>query len=191
MEPQRIQPSAGTRARFENLPALTQNFCVAVTPPALDDFDHRLLALLQRDADVTLTALGEAVGLSASAVQRRIERYRKTGLMRRVAVLDPKLLVGTTLAIAWVAMERDSAKAHAAFCARMRAAPEVQQCYTLAGEWDYLVILTTAGVAHYREVAERLFLDEGVIRRYETRMAFDAVKLGLTLPTRYPASRKR
>ena len=163
---------------------------MSVTPPALDEFDHRLLALLQRDADVTLTALGEAVGLSPSAVQRRIVRYRKTGLLRQVALLDPKLLVSTTLAVVWVAMERDSAKAHAAFCARMRAAPEVQQCYTLAGEWDYLVILTTAGVAHYREVAERLFLDEGVIRRYETRMIFDAVKQGLVLPTRFPA-RKR
>ena len=48
-------------------------------PVSLDEFDHRLLELLQRDAGATLTALGEAVGLSASAVQRRITRYRKSG----------------------------------------------------------------------------------------------------------------
>jgi Lrp/AsnC family leucine-responsive transcriptional regulator len=34
-------------------------------PLLLDDFDHRLLDLLQADAGQTLTALGDAVGLSA------------------------------------------------------------------------------------------------------------------------------
>jgi Lrp/AsnC family transcriptional regulator, leucine-responsive regulatory protein len=171
--------------------ALTQKFCMAKTPVVLDEFDHRLLELLQRDSASTLTALGEAVGLSASAVQRRITRYRKHGLMREVAVLDSTLLGTTTLATVLVAMERESAKLHAAFHARMRAAPEVQQCYSLAGEWDYLVILCTTGVAHCREVADRLFMDEGNIKRYETRMVFDVVKSGLQVPTRVPVRRRK
>jgi Lrp/AsnC family transcriptional regulator, leucine-responsive regulatory protein len=160
-------------------------------PVPLDDFDHRLLDLLRRDADVTLAALGEKVGLSASAVQRRIRRYRAAGLMRQVAVLDPAQLAAPTFAMVLVSMERESAKRHAAFSARMRAAPEVQQCYVLAGDWDYLVLLATAGVAHCREVAERLFSDEGTIRRYETRMVFDVVKAGLQIPTRAAPRRRR
>ncbi|MBU8975922.1 Lrp/AsnC family transcriptional regulator [Lysobacter sp. MMG2] len=161
------------------------------SPLALDEFDHRLPELLQRDSAATLTTLGEAVGLSASAVQRRITRYRRHGLMREIAVLDPALLGTTTLATVLVAMERESAKLHAAFHHRMRAAPEVQQCYSLAGEWDYLVILCTTGVAHCREIADRLFMDEGNIKRYETRMVFDVVKTGLHVPTRAPVKRKR
>lgn len=160
-------------------------------PPSLDEFDHRLLDRLQRDADTTLTALGEAVGLSASAVQRRIKRYREGGLIRQVAVLDPQQIATTTLATVLVTMERETAKIHAAFTARMRAAPEVQQCYVLAGDWDYLVILATTSLAHCREVAERLFKDEGTIRRYETRMIFDVVKAGLQLPTRVAAKRRK
>lgn len=164
---------------------------MAASPVSLDEFDHRLLELLQRNADTTLFALGEAVGLSASAVQRRITRYRKSGLMRQVAVLDPAVLGGTTLAAVLVALERESAKQHATLYARMRATPEVQQCYVLAGDWDYLLILATTGVAHCREVADRLFMDQDHIKRYETRMVFDTVKLGLNLPTRAPARRKR
>ena len=161
------------------------------TPPlVLDEFDHKLLELLQRDASATLSELGDAIGLSPSAVQRRMTRYRQEGLMRQVAVLDP-LSLGSTLAAVWVTMERESAERHAAFHARVRAAPEVQQCYTLAGEWDYLVILATTGVAHCREVADRLFMDEGNIKRYETRMVFDVVKSGLHLPTRVPARRRK
>jgi DNA-binding Lrp family transcriptional regulator len=170
---------------------LTQYFCVTEKPLTLDNFDHRLLELLQHDADTTLTALGDAVGLSASAVQRRIKRYRTSGLLRQVAVLDPDLLPSTTLAAVWVTMERDTFRLHSAFRARMRAAPEVQQCYALAGQWDYLVILVAGSVAHYREVAERLFVDEGTVKRYETRLVFDTIKQGLALPTRAPARRKK
>ena len=173
------------------MPALTQNFCVADLTLTLDDFDHRLLALLQQDADQTLTALGDAVGLSASAVQRRLTRYRKAGLLRQVAVLDPAHLGGVNLTAVLVTMEGVSPRQHAAFCARMRAAPEVQQCYTLAGEWDYLVLLASRNIAHYRELAARLFIDEGTIRRYETHMVFESVKLGLALPTRWSAEDER
>jgi DNA-binding Lrp family transcriptional regulator len=164
---------------------------MARQPLALDDFDHRLLDLLQRDSSRTLTALGDAVGLSASAVQRRLGRYRRNGLLREVAVLDPGALPATTLVAALVTMERDTQRVHAAFRARMRAAPEVQQCYALAGDWDYLVLLAVSSVADYREAAERLFVDEGNIKRYDTRLVFDAVKMGLQLPTRVVGKRKR
>jgi Lrp/AsnC family transcriptional regulator, leucine-responsive regulatory protein len=112
-------------------------------------------------------------------------------VLREIAALDPIAFPGTTLATVWVTMERDSRRQHTAFRARMRACPEVQQCYALAGEWDYLVILAASSLAHYREVAERLFTDEGTILRYDTRIVFDAVKIGLQLPTRPPARKRR
>ncbi len=157
---------------------------MARLPLVLDEFDHRLLDLLQRDASRTLTTLGEAVGLSASAVQRRLGHYRRHGLLREIAVLDPGALPATTLAAVLVTMERDTVRLHAAFRARMLAAPEVQQCYALAGEWDYLVLLVATSVGNYREVAERLFIDQSNVKRYDTRLVFDAVKVGLQLPTR-------
>jgi len=185
------QASAAGRTPLEKSCVWTQYFCVTEKPLTLDSFDHRLLDLLQRDADTTLTALGDAVGLSASAVQRRIKRYRASGLLRQVAVLDPDLLPAATLAAVWVTMERDTFRLHSAFRARMRAAPEVQQCYALAGQWDYLAIIVARSVAHYREVAERLFVDEGTVKRYETRLVFDTIKQGLALPTQVPARRKK
>jgi DNA-binding Lrp family transcriptional regulator len=185
------QPSRTRCAAFEYSCAEAQYFCVEHGPLSLDDFDHRLLALLQLDAGRTLAALGDAVGLSPSAVQRRIQRYRRSGLLRTLGVLDPNALPSATLATVWVAMERDTQRIHAAFRSRMRAAPEVQQCYALAGEWDYLVILAASSVAHYREIAERLFVDEGSVKRYETRLVFDTVKLGLALPTRTAPRRRR
>ena len=159
--------------------------------PTLDNFDHALLALLQSDADRTLTELGDAVGLSPSAVQRRIKRYRESGLLHQVAILDPDVLPFTTLIAVWVSMERESMQELKAFYARMRETPEVQQCYQLAGDWDYLVIMATTSMAAYRETAERLFKSDGNIKRYETRLVFDTVKRGLRLPTQAPTAKPR
>ena len=138
--------------------------------PTLDNFDHALLALLQSDADRTLTELGDAVGLSPSAVQRRIKRYRESGLLRQVAILDPDVLPFTTLIAVWVSMERESMQELKSFYARMRETPEVQQCYQLAGDWDYLLIVATPTLPEYRALIERLFKPQKNIKRYESRV---------------------
>jgi DNA-binding Lrp family transcriptional regulator len=158
-------------------------------PPALDRLDHRLLAQLQADSGQTLEALGDAIGLSPSAVQRRIARYRADGLLlRQVAVLDPGRFDGIVLATVFVTLEQESTALHRAFRERMRATPEVQQCYELAGSRDYLVILAATGMRACRDILDRLFMTDANVKRFDTHFVFDAVKTGLTLPTAGPSA---
>lgn len=163
-----------------------QNFCVTRRGTvALDELDHRLLELIQCDAARPLRELGDAVGLSPSAVQRRLSRYRSIGLLaKQVAVLDPEALGGTVLAAVLVTLERESARRHEAFRKRARAAPEVQQCYELAGECDYLLIVVADGMPACRAALERLLLSAPNVKRYSTHFVFDVVKAGLEIPTR-------
>jgi Lrp/AsnC family leucine-responsive transcriptional regulator len=171
---------------IETCPDTAQNCCVYGSGPvALDEIDLELLDLLQHDVSRTLRELGEAVRLSPSAVHRRIAGYLATGVIaRRVAVLDPRAVGGTLLAVVLVTLEQESSDHHAALRARLLAAPEVQQCYDVAGEWDYVVVLVTSGMAACREVVDRLFLGEPSIKRLVTLPVFDSVKLGLGIPTR-------
>jgi Lrp/AsnC family transcriptional regulator, leucine-responsive regulatory protein len=79
------------RKAIETVRDHAQDHCVvrSVSLDALDALDVDLLNLLQRDAGRTLRELGDDVGLSPSAVHRRIARYEAAGLIaRRVAVLD-------------------------------------------------------------------------------------------------------
>lgn len=165
---------------IENLVADTQNFCVSFVP---DSIDHLLLRLLQEDAGRTLRELGDQVGLSPSAVQRRIRSYRAAGVIaRQVAVLDPTTLGPTTLAVVLVTLDRESAEHHAVFRERMSAEPRVQQCYDLAGQWDYVVVLVAEGLVECRALSDRLFMDDENVRRYDTLPVLDAVKVGLAVP---------
>jgi Lrp/AsnC family transcriptional regulator, leucine-responsive regulatory protein len=162
---------------------MAQNFCMT-NRTALDRLDHRLLGLLQLDSGQTLERMGETIGLSPSAVQRRITRYRTEGILKKqIAVLDPAKLGGTVLATVFVTLDRETPALHRAFKKRMLAAPEVQQCYDLAGPNDYLVILAARAMDQYREILERLFLSDGNVKRYDTHFVFGAVKASLAVPT--------
>lgn len=138
---------------------------------------------MQEDAGRTLRELGDQVGLSPSAVQRRIRGYRAAGVIAgEVAVLDPTTLGPTTLAVVLVTLYHESAQHHAAFRARMLAESRVQQCYDLAGQWDYVVVLVTASLAECCALSDRLFMDDENVRRYETLPVLDPIKTGLTVP---------
>lgn len=155
--------------------------------PALtyDEIDHRLLDELQRDASRSLRALGQLVGLSASAVQRRLARYRSARVLQRtVAVLDPRRAADVVLAIVLVTLDRESTAHHESFQRRLTASPEVQQAYTVSGDWDYVVVLATTTMARHAAVADRMFKDAPNVKRYTTMFVLDAVRTGSYVPTR-------
>jgi Lrp/AsnC family transcriptional regulator, leucine-responsive regulatory protein len=116
-------------------------------------------------------------------------RGRQPEDQRRVAILDPQSVCGRQLAIVLVTLEEPSSQDDASLRARLLATPEVQQCYDVAGEWDYVVVLVTSGMHECRELVERLLLDEPAVKRLVTLPVFDTVKLGLDIPVRRVAGR--
>ncbi|WP_141925526.1 Lrp/AsnC family transcriptional regulator [Haloactinospora alba] len=153
---------------------------------SLDDVDYLLLGMLQEDATRSLNELGAAAGVSASAVQRRLVRLRAMNVIdSQVAVLDKAAVgIGFT-AVTLVELVDDAEANHGAFREYARAEPQVQQCYAIVGQWDYVVVLVTADLAANRELSLRLFVESGLVRRYETLPTSEAVKYGLALP--FPA----
>lgn len=175
---------------IENFVAVVQKYCMKLFPD-LDEIDLQLLELMQDDAARTLRELGEDVGLTPSAVQRRIARYRAGGVItRQVAVLDPHRVGSTLLASVMVTLVHESSEHHKAFTDRMLATPEVQQCYLIAGPWDYLVMLTAKSPRHCGELSDRLFNSDNNIQRYETSIVFETVKASMKVPVS-PLARSR
>lgn len=122
-----------------------------------------------------------------SAVQRRIARYRKDGLItRQIAVLDPHRSGPTILATVLVTLAEESFEHHREFAERMRAEPQVQQAYRVAGPWDYVVVLAARSMRDCSRLGDRLFKADDNIKRYETLVVFDTIKTGLALPLPAP-----
>ena len=116
----------------------------------LDRFDLAILDILQSDNTTPQRVIAQAVNLSAPAVQRRIQRLKDSGVIRaNVAVLDP-VKVGKPLTIVLeVHLENERPDRTAPLRARIAAEEAVQQCYSVTGEADYLMVVTVASMAEY------------------------------------------
>jgi len=61
-------------------------------------------------------------------------------------------------------------------------ASEVQQCYYVTGEADFVLVVVVASMADYESLARRLFFGNHNVKRFRTFVAMDRVKVGLEVP---------
>ncbi|MCB8878841.1 Lrp/AsnC family transcriptional regulator [Acidisoma cellulosilytica] len=130
----------------------------------LDEFDIKILRLLQDNARITTQELADRVGLSATPCARRVKRMEDEGLIvNYVTLLDPERLgVGLTVFVN-VRLNTQAAKTFAAFEEAIKQLPEIVGCYLLAGNYDYLVHVRVANVEEFRAfIRDRLVTIEGI-----------------------------
>jgi DNA-binding Lrp family transcriptional regulator len=100
----------------------------------LDSFDLAILSILQRDNMTPQRVIGEAVSLSALAVQRRIQRMEEAGVIQaNVAVVDPTQVGQPITIFVEVEVISETAELIDATNQELAAVPEVQQCYYVTG----------------------------------------------------------
>jgi DNA-binding Lrp family transcriptional regulator len=122
---------------------------------ALDRIDEHLVALLQEDARATFARLGAAVGLSAPAAKRRVDRLRSTGVITAfTAVVDPEALGWTTEA--YVELYYRARTPPSAVFAIAAKHPQVVTACTISGEADALLHVRAADVHDFERILERI-----------------------------------
>ena len=127
----------------------------------LDEFDLKLLDAVQRNNRLTAEQLAEKVCLSASAVQRRLQRLRERKVIEaEVAIVSPEALGRGVTAIVEVTLNTDRPKVVEEFQRAIQAAPEVLQAYYVTGSADYILIITAKNMADYEAFACE-FLSKG------------------------------
>ena len=149
----------------------------------LDSFDLAILAILQEDTATPQRAIGEAVNLSAPAVQRRIKRLQETGVIQAsVAVIDPAKLGQAITVLVEIEMASELASEVDAAKRAFAAAAEVQQCYYVTGEFDFLLVVLVPDMAAYEALTRKLFFGNNNVKRFRSLVAMDRVKVGLSVP---------
>lgn len=149
----------------------------------LDQTDLRILSWLQRDASASVGEIAEHVGLSQSPCWRRIQRLEQDGFIReRIAVLDRKQLGFNLVVFVQVRFTRDGSDTLAAFEAAIRATPEVQECYMLMGDVDFLLRVVTQDVDSYERFLRFTLAPIPGVRDITSTIALSTVKATSALP---------
>ena len=149
----------------------------------LDVFDLKLLAHVQQDARRSAEELGVAVGLSGSAVLRRLQRLRKTGVIDREVAVVAIDKVGPRLRIvASVELERERADQLNPLVDFLQEHPEIQQAYYISGDADLLLIVIVPEISHYDRLTAELVSKHPMIKRITTSVVFRELKVGLLVP---------
>jgi Lrp/AsnC family transcriptional regulator, leucine-responsive regulatory protein len=149
----------------------------------LDSFDRRLLNLVQEDSGQTAERIAEAIGLSASAVQRRLRRLRDEGVIARdIAVVEPKAVGRPTFFVVSLQVERDRPELVTHLREWLVAQPHVQQAFYVTGETDFVLIITAPDTETYDALMSRMLAEHPNVKRFTTNVALSVVKRGLTVP---------
>lgn len=124
----------------------------------LDAIDRRILSELVANARLPVTELARRVGLSKTPVALRIRRMEEMGLITGYrAILSPLKLGLTHVTYVEVRLSDTRQQALERFNAAVRTIPEIEECYMIAGGFDYLLKVRSADMAGYRRImAERI-----------------------------------
>ena len=149
----------------------------------VDSFDVAILAILQSDNLTPQREIAERVHLSPAAVQRRIRRLQDSGVIAgNAAVLNPDALGRPLTIFIEVQLVNELDALTAGFRARVAQEEAVQQCYSVTGQTDYLLIVTAADMQEYQALTKRLFEGDQNIQRFVTSIALATLKRSLRLP---------
>lgn len=151
--------------------------------PSLDELDRRILARYQRDTRLPAETIGNEVGLSAAAIQRRLKRLRAAGVVEaETAQLSPQALGFPVTCLVAVDLRVETAPDLQRFKARMASRAEVRQCYYVTGQSDFMLVVLAPDMQAYEAFTRDALLSDPNIASFTTHVVLERVKAGMTLP---------
>ena len=149
----------------------------------LDSFDFAILRILQQNNRTPLAEIGQAVNLSAAAVQRRVRRMEEGNIIQaNVAMVDPAAVGRPITLIVEVLVDSEHANLLDAARDEFASAAEIQQCFYVTGAADFILVLTVSSMEEFERLSRRLFLENSNVRHFHTYVVMNRVKTGVSVP---------
>lgn len=149
----------------------------------LDDYDKALLRLLQEDATRSQKAIAELINLSPAAVQRRIAKLLKSGVIKKIAAIVDPVLVGLPVTVLVEVTLRDERTATVSAAKKLfKQSEEIQQCYWVAGSAGIILTMTVPATEEYEKRTAKILGDNELVKAYRTIVVLDRVKVDFSLP---------
>jgi len=130
----------------------------------LDAVDKKILAALQENGRMALSAIAERVGVAPATVHERLAKLRASGVVKGFVVnVDPQALGYTVTALVHVRV--DLSPRLEKTVKELSAIPEVEEVHLITGEYDLVVKLRARNTQHLQELLlNRLHKVSGFVR---------------------------
>ncbi|MBC7507546.1 MAG: Lrp/AsnC family transcriptional regulator [Ferruginibacter sp.] len=116
----------------------------------LDNKDIDILHLLQKNARITVKEISEKMHLSTTPVHERIKRMEANGVIKQYAtLLDHSKVKKGLMVICYVSLKAHSKTAGVKFIDTMQVLNEVIECYSISGEFDFMLKVVCADMDDY------------------------------------------
>ena len=149
----------------------------------LDRIDRNIVRLLQHNARIAHTELARRVGLSTTPCKERVRRLEREGVIQHYqAVLDPAALDRALVVFVQIRLNRASQDIFEEFTAAALDLPEVQECYLVSGNFDYLIKARVADMKAYRGLLGETLLTLPGVQESTSYVVMEQVKESLMLP---------
>jgi Lrp/AsnC family transcriptional regulator len=149
----------------------------------LDEVDRRIIRSLQVDASQSHAALAEKVGASPASVWRRIKSLEAADVLGpTVRLVNPERLGRGVHVMCQVRLKSHAADQRQALESFLQGRPEVMECYSMSGEWDYLMRVVVPDVAGYERFLMRELLTNPNVATASSHFALNQVKYTTAIP---------
>jgi len=119
----------------------------------IDKLDAKIMTALSNNGRISMSQLGEQVGLSKTPVTARVKRLEEEGyILGYRAQISMSKLGLEHVAFLEIKMSDTREKALSAFNEAVRKIPEIEACHMIAGGFDCLLKVRTAGITQFRRV---------------------------------------
>jgi len=143
----------------------------------------KILRLLQQDASLTTQEISERLNMSQSPCWRKINKLEQDSLVqKRVAILNREKLGMDVVVFATINLSTQGRQYLEDFEAEVKLLPEVLECYTMAGSWDYMLKIVAKNIRHYEIFVREKLTTLPHIGEAHSHIAVTEIKNSTELP---------
>ncbi|SBV31837.1 AsnC family transcriptional regulator [uncultured Sphingopyxis sp.] len=149
----------------------------------VDAIDKRIIAALQEDGTITHGELADRVGASSASCWRRIKALEAAGvLLKTVRLVAPEKIGRGVNVLCNIRMRSHASDARGAFESFVDSRPEIIECFSMSGDWDYLLRIVVADVADYNHFLMETLLSHSSVAGASSHFALSLTKYTTAMP---------
>lgn len=152
----------------------------------LGKIDRNILRVLQKDGRISYTDLAREVGLSVTPCIERVKRLERNGyILSYTAIISPERMDASLVVFVQIRLNHTSQKNFEEFHRSVMNLENIQSCFLVSGNYDYLLKARVKDMAAYRELLGHRILKLPAVQESTSYVVMEELKETMEVPVPY------